>query len=126
MPYKDKAKQVAQGRRYYQRNKALIKARAKQWHEANPGKSRQIKKKYRDSHKEEARTWRIPYLKARLKKDVSFKLYKYLGNRMRYALRASIKLNRTPELLGCSITDFKMYLESKFTPEMTWVNYGSV
>lgn len=113
-------------KRYYQRNKELIKARSKQWHKANPVKSRRIKRKYRELNKEKARTWRIPYLRARLKKDISFKLYKYLGNRMRYALRASIKLNRTPHLLGCSISDFKIYLESKFTPEMTWENYGPV
>ena len=26
--------------------------------------------------------------------------------------------------LGCSIEEYKLYLESKFTPEMSWENYG--
>jgi hypothetical protein len=27
--------------------------------------------------------------------------------------------------LGCSIEELKNYIQSKFTPEMTWDNYGS-
>ncbi len=27
-------------------------------------------------------------------------------------------------LLGCDVNEFKNYLESKFTPEMNWLNYG--
>ncbi len=36
-----------------------------------------------------------------------------------------LKKNRTIEYLGCSIGEYVTYLESKFTPEMTWENQGT-
>ena len=40
----------------------------------------------------------------------------------------TLKINciecRTHELLGCSLEEFKVYLESKFEPWMSWGNYG--
>ena len=41
----------------------------------------------------------------------------------RYAI-SYYKKSRTTEILNCSITDFKIYLESKFESWMTWDNYG--
>ncbi|NCA30812.1 MAG: HNH endonuclease, partial [Chitinophagia bacterium] len=32
--------------------------------------------------------------------------------------------NRTSELLGCSLQDFKLYIESLWTKGMNWNNYG--
>lgn len=36
----------------------------------------------------------------------------------------TLKKDRTIEYLGCSIEEYTQYLESKFTPEMTWENQG--
>ena len=36
-----------------------------------------------------------------------------------------IKNNHTTEYLGCTLQFLKEYLESKFTPEMNWDNYGT-
>jgi hypothetical protein len=110
----------------YERTKELVKSRAKTWASQNRQRRLEIQKKYRDANKEKIRAWRIPYLKQRLDTDLSFKIRKYLGNRIRYAVKGKWKAGRTHEFLGCSIPDFRIYLESKFTPEMSWDNYGGV
>jgi len=45
--------------------------------------------------------------------------------RIRNALRYCSKKSSTLVLLGCSICDFKNYLESKFKDGMNWNNYGN-
>jgi hypothetical protein len=42
------------------------------------------------------------------------------------ALRGLTKRGRTAELLGCSIENLKIYLESKFKVGMSWQNYGKI
>jgi hypothetical protein len=53
------------------------------------------------------------------------------NTRLKEALRARIynsmrdnKERRTLEYLGCTIDEYKTHLESQFTPEMTWENWG--
>lgn len=36
------------------------------------------------------------------------------------------KTNSTLNLLGCSLEEFKLYLEKQFKPEMNWENHGLV
>jgi hypothetical protein len=38
--------------------------------------------------------------------------------------RNIIKKSKTFEILGCTIEEFKLHLESKFESWMNWVNYG--
>jgi len=48
-----------------------------------------------------------------------------LRNRVNRALENNQKFGETLEILGCSIDEFKQYLESKFDDKMSWSNYGS-
>ena len=65
-------------------------------------------------------------LMARLRSqtDTDFCLRKRLRSRLWDALQGNIKSGKTFELLGCSFKNFKLYLESKFLPGMSWDNYG--
>lgn len=56
--------------------------------------------------------------------DLSFKLKEVLRTRLSKAVRRDTKSGSAIKDLGCSISFFKKYLESKFEPGMTWGNYG--
>ncbi len=60
------------------------------------------------------------------KNDTLFKIKELLSKRLRNALIASGlgKHIRTIDLLGCSIIDFRKYLESNFKNGMNWQNRG--
>jgi hypothetical protein len=45
--------------------------------------------------------------------------------RINKALKLNLKYSSTEELLGCTIQEYKLYLEQQFTSEMNWDNYGS-
>jgi transcriptional regulator with XRE-family HTH domain len=68
-------------------------------------------------------------MKQRIKNDPQFRLRKILRGRIwaaldRYSGEAS-KCNKSMNLLGCSIPEWRGFLESKFRRGMTWENYGT-
>lgn len=95
------------------------------------------KKIYTDIHKQErneySRLWfqnnkdRI-YRRNRCRKvlDPKYNLRILLSNRIGKAISKQYgsKSYKTLELIGCTITEVKLYLESQFTEGMTWDNYG--
>lgn len=75
---------------------------------------------FRESYKEK----RNSQLKERRKTDVAFKLAHNLRRRMRGAVKRNQKAGSAVADLGCSIVQFKQYIESKFRDGMSWNNYG--
>jgi hypothetical protein len=59
-----------------------------------------------------------------LKNDVHSILAKNLRRRLTRALQENWKTGSAVSDLGCSIKEFKLYLESQFLPGMSWDNYG--
>lgn len=49
-----------------------------------------------------------------------------LRRRIHKALKGICKSVGTMSLIGCSLNEFKVHLESRFKPGMTWENYGPV
>jgi len=66
------------------------------------------------------------YVRERRKIDPNFKLRNTLRNRIRIALNNNSKFSSSIELLGCSIEEFKLYLEKQFLKGMNWENFGIV
>jgi hypothetical protein len=97
--------------KYYNNNKEKISKINKKKYYANLEFYSEKNKKYR---------------KHRLATDPLFKLRYVIKGTIRDAFRSTsfIKKNTTLEILGCSIEEFKTYLESKFEPWMTWDNKG--
>lgn len=60
----------------------------------------------------------------KLKTNIYFKLGHNLRSRFRRALNGGYKTGSAVRDLGCSIEEFKKYIESKFKDGMTWENYG--
>ncbi len=66
------------------------------------------------------------YRRNRRKTNPSFLIEDRIRARMRDALKRTRqnKNGSTKSLLGCSIPNFRIYLESLFEPGMSWQNYG--
>lgn len=60
----------------------------------------------------------------KLKTDVQFRLRKRLRTRLHKGLSGARKEYKTQELLGCSFTYLKTWLEDRFSEGMSWDNYG--
>lgn len=74
---------------------------------------------------EKYKQWRKTYEYKRYHTDIQFRLAYILRRRLKIALKNNAKTGKTLEYLGCSLEEFRTYLESKFTKEMTWNNQGS-
>jgi hypothetical protein len=66
------------------------------------------------------------YNAARRATDLGYYLKHRLSNRIRIAIKKGkgFKDNSTTDLLGCSVDDVRLHLESHFTDGMTWENHG--
>jgi len=78
--------------------------------------------KYRTSEKGKQR--RRVYENTKVQNDVQFKLGKRLRIRLYHALKKNHKTGSAVSNLGCTLEQFKMYLESQFQPGMTWQNWS--
>lgn len=65
------------------------------------------------------------YSRERYKNDIDFRIRRLLRNRIRLALRNNQKTGHTLEILGCTIQEFKLYLEKQFSKDMSWENQGT-
>lgn len=64
------------------------------------------------------------YVKDKYHSDPLFKLATNLRKRMSKMITRNQKSGSAVKDLGCSIDEFKQYIESLFQPGMTWDNYG--
>lgn len=96
----------------------------KQWQEDN---KEQLKIKDAQRYQEE-KPQRIErdrlYRRQKMAEDPIYKLRANLRKRLNKAISIIQKTGSAIGDLGCSVEDFKLYLESKFEPGMSWDNYG--
>lgn len=82
------------------------------------------KRQYRIKNKEKIAKYHKEYCYNRGHTDIEYKLRRNLRGRLNCALKNNSKTGSAVRDLGCSISEFKIYLESKFTEGMSWDNYG--
>jgi len=113
---KKNAKVLAEKSRiYYSNNKEKIK-------ESRTASEKQIL--YRKNYYIKNRDKKNKKDRERRELDLDFRIRGNLRHRVGMAIKNNSKSESTFELLGCSITELKKHLESKFTEGMTWDNYG--
>lgn len=113
---------------HYQNNKEKYKKNSKNWQIINPNKVKSITKKYRQSEKgiSARKKYRKKEYTQKYNEDVKWTLSRNIRIRLNQALKNNFKSSKTLELLGCPLTELKLYLEQQFLPEMTWGNHGEI
>ena len=128
---KNKEKRINYDRTYYKENREEIlekkqndtsrKEYAKTYYQNNKKQRLEYTKVYKS--KPESKERQCYLKKIKKQKDINFRILENLRSRLSNALKGRIK-NSTIEELGCSIEEFKIYLEKQFDENMNWENYG--
>lgn len=112
-------------------NKEREKAVKKLYRENNAEKIKQYRKINKESIIEKNKVYRAkPEVKERVKirllNNIQVRLTKICRNRYYKSLRKNTinKSDNIIELIGCNISELKIYLENKFSENMSWDNYG--
>lgn len=120
----NKEKVCNQRKEYYKSNKdKILRVRSVYVHN-NLDKVSATNKTWRDKNKDYLREYMAKYVAYRSENDLEFKIKTRIRQRLGKAIKRNYKSSSAIILLGCSISYFKRYLESKFQDNMTWENYG--
>jgi hypothetical protein len=113
-------------RRYYYRTREARLEYLRKYRAANrqrlTASHRAYVIKHRDKIREYDRKWKLNW-RQRID-SLNYRLGQNLRRRLRFVLHGQQQPARMLKLLGCSIEDFKIYIESKFESGMSWENYG--
>ncbi len=80
------------------------------------------RKRYGKEHRKIYKEYYKRKERIRSSNDINFILKKRLRSRLLRALKSNYKTGSAVKDLGCSVEEFKIYLESKFKDGMTWEN----
>ena len=139
--YAKERRQTKEYKEYYKEYSIKYNKTDKQKEYRNTDKykeyQRKYQKEYRKTHKEDSREYYKEYTKTdkhkkkrnkRLKKkrdaDPKFRLDGIMATTISKALRGKKAGRKWEELVGYSVEDLMIHLESKFEPWMNWDNYG--
>jgi len=116
-----KDEHAERNKRNYEANKEERKAKMREYSKANKDKRRARDKANRDR----IRAKENEYRKQRYANDPEFRILISCRTRIRKALEGiGDKTESTKELVGCSMEELKLHLESQFVEGMSWDNYG--
>lgn len=135
--HKDKI--LAQKKQYNSDNRAQIKDKYQEYCDSHKTTLAENKRQYYLDNKDHIAQYRKEYCKRNKDKkseynrkyssrkrtiDVQFKLRENLRCRTNKAIQCGQKAGSAVRDLGCSVTELKQYLESKFQDGMNWDNWG--
>ena len=109
---------------YYINNKETLKEYRTNWKKSNKERIKEQGKVYRKLNKTKITKDKQAYSKIKYKTDIQYRLKSSLRSRLRMAIKKDLKSGSAVRDLGCSISEFKLYIESKFQPGMSWDNWG--
>lgn len=112
------------------RTAELAKKHSQQFRDRHPERARELDRNRYQRDKIKRRQANVEYLKrtdyerVRRKTDPQFRFKSNLSRYVRSRLKGIKKCSDFISLLGCSIPELRLHLETKFKPGMTWKNYG--
>lgn len=109
---------------HYQKNKAKKDAYAKEYSIKYPEKYKLAMSVSGKKNFQKNKTEIYKKRNERYKKDPHTKIRLLLHGRLKSAVKKGLKDESSRKLLGCTIPEFKLYLESKFKDGMSWDNHG--
>jgi hypothetical protein len=112
-------------KKYYDKNRENELLRLRLYKELNPEKRKETYKKYYEKNKSEINKKQYQLNKKKYKEDFTFRIKHNLRERIKDFLKQSkTKYGKTFDIVGCTPLQLKEHLESKFTGNMSWENYG--
>jgi hypothetical protein len=111
--------------KYNDKHKDRIKIKEKEWREKNTDHIKEKQKNWYDKNRRKKLRQNSEYRVSRMKNDPVFRLTMYLRSRMNGLMRG-YKDKKALELLGCTLVEYKTYLESRFYGVINWENYGTI
>lgn len=122
MPYKDRAKRLAYLREWRKRNPDAHR----NWVAENREHRKQYLKKYCKEWRARNPGYSTEYTLRRRAENIQYRLAGNLRTRFTAALKANSKAGSAVRDLGCSVDEFKLYIENQFDDGVTWDNYGKI
>ena len=120
----NKDKWLEYGKKWRRLNREQQSAYHKQYRANNADRIRIRNREFIKNNREKVRKQRTIYNRRYLQRNLSARIRARLRCRFGQAVRLGYKSSSVTSLLGCSIGDFKIYLESLFQSGMSWDNYG--
>ncbi len=114
-------------KQYYLDNKDTIIEKSKIWQSNNKEQYQEYQKEWRLNNKEKLKFQINKWIKNERINNPLFKLKHSLRSRISDIIKNDrSKSKLIIELLGCSLKDYKQYIEQQFKTEMNWNNHGDV
>ena len=113
-------------KKYYLNNKEKILERNKKYLVNNYSKEylSEYQKEYNLKNKTKISEQKRKYNKEHLHSDIQYKLRRALRTRLIEAVKGNFKAGSAVRDLGCTIPEFKIYIENKFQEGMSWDNWS--
>lgn len=109
----------------YHKEPEKHKIRTKKYYQQNIEKYKNYNKEYNAKNSKILSKKKLAYANEKYKNNINYRITCLLRFRLRNALGTKItKSKKTLELLGCTVQELRVHLESQFTTGMTWENQG--
>lgn len=111
---------------HYNKNRDSLLEYKRKYHIDNEERKKFLNFKWRKENKDKLREYSRDHIADKRKNDVLFKIKDRIAGLIRSSIvsKGYKKLHRTEAILGCTIEEFKHYIESKFIEGMSWDNHG--
>ena len=123
---KNKAVIIERARKHYENNTEQKKSYGKEYYKKNTDRVAERNKEWLNKNREKYRERNKEWQRNKRSSDIHFIIRGRLANRIREAVKnnAGGKAYSTMQLIGCTISDLKIFFEAEFEHGMTWDNMG--